>query len=214
MGSARLEWGGATLFEPCGIRKIPAIGESSRATASRLRRFHLDPRATCARVTVLQKPMATVTRLHINGRDAALQADGDRTLLSVLRDDLQLTGCKPGCGEGQCGACTVLVDGKPVRSCRTPAGSVGESNIRTIEGLEQDGGLHPVQQAFLDADALQCGYCTCGMVLSAVALLEEHPQPTDEQFLAAMDGNICRCGVYNNIRDAVKRASEILAKNP
>jgi aerobic-type carbon monoxide dehydrogenase small subunit (CoxS/CutS family) len=158
--------------------------------------------------------MATVTRIHINGRDAALQADGDRTLLSVLRDDLQLTGCKPGCGEGQCGACTVLVDGKPVRSCRTPAGSVGESKIRTIEGLEQDGGLHPVQQAFLDADALQCGYCTCGMVLSAVALLEEHPQPTDEQFLAAMDGNICRCGVYNNIRDAVKRASEILAKNP
>jgi aerobic-type carbon monoxide dehydrogenase small subunit (CoxS/CutS family) len=158
--------------------------------------------------------MATVTRLHINGRDAALQADGARTLLSVLRDDLQLTGCKPGCGEGQCGACTVLVDGKPVRSCRTPAGSVGESKIRTIEGLEQDGGLHPVQQAFLDADALQCGYCTCGMILSAVALLEEHPQPTDEQFLAAMDGNICRCGVYNNIRDAVKRASEILAKNP
>jgi aerobic-type carbon monoxide dehydrogenase small subunit (CoxS/CutS family) len=158
--------------------------------------------------------MATVTRLNVNGRELPLEADAERTLLSVLRDDLQLTGCKPGCGEGQCGACTVLVDGKPVRSCRTPAGSVGESKIRTIEGLEQDGGLHPVQQAFLDADALQCGYCTCGMVLSAVALLEEHPQPTDEQFLAAMDGNICRCGVYNNIRDAVKRASEILAKNP
>jgi aerobic-type carbon monoxide dehydrogenase small subunit (CoxS/CutS family) len=158
--------------------------------------------------------MPKIKQLHVNGARRTVAADSRRTLLSVLRDDLQLTGCKPGCGEGQCGACTVLVDGKPVRSCRTPAGSVGESKIRTIEGLEQDGGLHPVQQAFLDADALQCGYCTCGMVLSAVALLEEHPQPTDEQFLAAMDGNICRCGVYNNIRDAVKRASEILAKNP
>lgn len=158
--------------------------------------------------------MATVTRLHVNGRDLPLQADSDRTLLSVLREDLQLTGCKPGCGEGQCGACTVLVDDKPVRSCRTSAGSVAGAKLRTVEGLEQDGKLHPVQQAFLDADALQCGYCTCGMILSAVALLEEHPQPSEEQFLAAMDGNICRCGVYNNIRAAVKLASENLAKNP
>jgi aerobic-type carbon monoxide dehydrogenase small subunit (CoxS/CutS family) len=157
--------------------------------------------------------MATITRLNVNGRDAALQADGERILLSVLRDDLGLTGCKPGCGEGQCGACTVLVDGKPVRSCQMPAGSVGEAKIRTVEGLEKDGRLHPVQQAFLDADALQCGYCTCGMVMSAVALLEEHPRPSEEQFLAAMDGNICRCGVYNRIRDAVRIASETLAKN-
>lgn len=157
--------------------------------------------------------MATITRLNVNGRDAALQADGDRILLSVLRDDLGLTGCKPGCGEGQCGACTVLLDGKAVRSCQMPAGSVGEAKIRTVEGLEKEGRLHPVQQAFLDADALQCGYCTCGMVMSAVALLEEHPRPTEEQFLAAMDGNICRCGVYNRIRDAVRIASETLAKN-
>src|SRR5687767_15968 len=121
--------------------------------------------------------MATVTRLHVNGRDLPLLADSDRTLLSVLREDLQLTCCKPGCGEGQCGACTVLVDDKPVRSCRTSAGSVAGAKLRTVEGLEQDGKLHPVQQAFLDADALQCGYCTCGMILSAVALLEEHPQP-------------------------------------
>lgn len=162
----------------------------------------------------LLKPMATITRLHVNGRDAALEADGERILLSVLRDDLGLTGCKPGCGEGQCGACTVLVDGKPVRSCSMQAGAVGEGKIRTIEGLEQDGKLHPVQQAFLDADAMQCGYCTCGMILSAVALLEQHPNPSEEQFLAAMDGNICRCGVYNNIRNAVKRASETLATNP
>ncbi len=158
--------------------------------------------------------MATVTRLHVNGRELPLEADAERTLLSVLRDDLQLTGCKPGCGEGQCGACTVLVDDKPVRSCRMSAGSVAGAKLRTVEGLEQDGKLHPVQQAFLDADALQCGYCTCGMILSAVALLEEHPQPSEEQFLAAMDGNICRCGVYNNIRAAVKLASENLAKNP
>lgn len=157
--------------------------------------------------------MATITRLNVNGRDAALQADGERILLSVLRDELGLTGCKPGCGEGQCGACTVLLDGKAVRSCQMPAGSVGEAKIRTVEGLEKEGRLHPVQQAFLDADALQCGYCTCGMVMSAVALLEEHPRPTEEQFLAAMDGNICRCGVYNRIRDAVRIASETLAKN-
>lgn len=158
--------------------------------------------------------MATVTRLHVNGSERTLEADPERSLLSVLRDDLQLTGCKPGCGEGQCGACTVLVDGKPVRSCRTPAGSVGAARIRTVEGLEQDGKLHPVQQAFLDADALQCGYCTCGMIMSAISLLEAHPQPSDEQFLAAMDGNICRCGVYNNIRNAVKLASETLARDP
>jgi len=155
--------------------------------------------------------MAIVTTLHINGRDLSLKADADRTLLSVLRDDLVLTGCKPGCGEGQCGACTVLFDGKPVRSCSVKAGAVADGKIRTIEGLEKDGKLHPVQQAFLDADALQCGYCTCGMILSAVALLEEHPQPDEAQFLAAMDGNICRCGVYNNIRSAVKSASETLA---
>ena len=157
--------------------------------------------------------MATITRLHVNGRDTALQADGERLLLSVLRDDLALTGCKPGCGEGQCGACTVLIDGKAVRSCMIPAAAIGEAKIRTVEGLEKDGKLHPVQQAFLDADALQCGYCTCGMVMSAVALLEAHPRPSDEQFLAAMDGNICRCGVYNRIRDAVRIASETLAKN-
>jgi len=155
--------------------------------------------------------MATISLLHINGRDVPLQADGERPLLGILRDELGLTGCKAGCGEGQCGACTVLVDGSPVRSCMTPAGSVAERKIRTIEGLAENDTLHPVQQAFLDADALQCGYCTCGMVLSAVALLEKHPEPTEAQFHEAMNGNICRCGVYNRIRDAVKRASATLA---
>lgn len=155
--------------------------------------------------------MATISRLHVNGRDLPLQADGERSLLGILREELGLTGCKSGCGEGQCGACTVLVDGKPVRSCITPVGSVAEAKIRTIEGLAEKDALHPVQQAFLDVDALQCGYCTCGMILSAVALLEKHPQPTEAQFLEAMNGNLCRCGVYNRIRDAVKRASETLA---
>lgn len=155
--------------------------------------------------------MATISRLHVNGRDIPLQADGERSLLGILREELGYTGCKAGCGEGQCGACTVLVDGTPVRSCITLAGSVADAKIRTIEGLAEGEKLHPVQQAFLDADALQCGYCTCGMILSAVALLEKHPQPTEAQFLEAMNGNLCRCGVYNRIRDAVKRASEILA---
>ncbi len=155
--------------------------------------------------------MAMISRLHVNGREVPLQADGDRTLLELLRDALGLTGCKYGCGEGQCGSCTVLVDDRPVRSCITKAGTVADSKIRTVEGLEENGKLHPVQQAFLDADALQCGYCTCGMVMAAVALLEKHPQPTEEQFLAAMNGQICRCGVYNNIRAAVKRAAETLA---
>jgi aerobic-type carbon monoxide dehydrogenase small subunit (CoxS/CutS family) len=155
--------------------------------------------------------MATVSRLHVNGREVALQSDGDRPLLEVLRDDLRLTGCKYGCGEGQCGACTVLIDDRPVRSCLTTAEKAASGKIRTVEGLESDGVLHPVQQAFLDEDALQCGYCTCGMILAAVALLEKHPQPTDEQFHAAMNGQICRCGCYNNIRAAVKRAAATLS---
>jgi len=157
--------------------------------------------------------MATISRLHVNGRDVPLPTpvDGERSLLGILREELGLTGCKAGCGESQCGACTVLVNGKPVRSCITPAGSVTEGKIRTIEGLAEKDTLHPVQQAFLDADALQCGYCSCGMILSAVALLEKHPRPTEEQFLEGMNGNLCRCGVYNRIRDAVKKASETLA---
>lgn len=130
--------------------------------------------------------------------------------MSVLRDDLGLTGCKYGCGEGQCGACTVLINGKAVRSCMQTMGGVGGGKVRTIEDLAKDGKLHPVQQAFLDAEAFQCGYCTCGMILSAVALLEEHPEPNEEQIVAGMDGNICRCGGYNNIREAIRKASETL----
>src|SRR5580704_14318033 len=115
--------------------------------------------------------MATVNELHVNGKDLKINADGERTLLSVLRDDLALTGTKYGCGEGQCGACTVLVDGVPKRSCLTAVGEIGNGKIATIESLDQGGPLHPLQQAFLDQGALQCGYCTSGMIMSGVALL-------------------------------------------
>ncbi|MES2474919.1 MAG: (2Fe-2S)-binding protein [Verrucomicrobiota bacterium] len=149
-------------------------------------------------------------KIHLNGRETAVDAAPERPLLSVLRDDLGLTGCKYGCGEGQCGACTVLIDGKAVRSCRETLGEVGTRKVRTIESLAENGRLHPVQQAFLDADAFQCGYCTCGMILAAVSLLAEHPDPTDEQIVAGMNGNICRCGGYNNIREAIRKASATL----
>ncbi|MES2921070.1 MAG: (2Fe-2S)-binding protein [Verrucomicrobiota bacterium] len=150
------------------------------------------------------------SKIHVNGREVTVDADPGQPLLGVLRDDLELTGCKYGCGEGQCGACTVLIDGKATRSCSETLGGVGTRKVRTIEGLAENGRLHPVQQAFLDADAFQCGYCTCGMILAAVSLLSEHPDPTEEQIVAGMNGNICRCGGYNNIRQAIRKASETL----
>lgn len=152
--------------------------------------------------------MPVVTELHVNGVQHSLNADGDRPLLSVLRDDLGLTGTKFGCGEGQCGACTVHVDGVPIRSCHTPVGSIGPQRITTIEGLERDGRLHPLQQAFLDAGAMQCAYCTSGMIMSGVVLLAKNPNPTDEEIVRFMDGNICRCGVYPRILDAIRRAAK------
>ena len=151
--------------------------------------------------------MPKVTELRINGRTYALQADADESLLSVLRDRLGLTGSKYGCGEGQCGACTVLIDGNPRRSCITKVGAVGAKSITTIEGLEKNGRLHPVQQAFLDAEALQCGYCTSGMILTAAALLESQPNPSEDQIRHFMQGNICRCGTYPRIVEAIQRAA-------
>src|SRR5205823_3226367 len=124
------------------------------------------------------KAMPTIKELHVNGLRRVLDADAERTLLSVLRDDLDLTGSKYGCGEGRCGACTVLIDGQPTRSCVTRVGAAAGKQIRTIEGLAQDGKLHPVQEAFLQAGAMQCGYCTPGMILSAVGLLTNDPQPS------------------------------------
>jgi len=152
--------------------------------------------------------MPRVSELHINGQTRRLDADGDRTLLSVLRDDLALTGCKYGCGEGQCGACTVLIDGRPARSCTTTAAEVGTSEITTIESLERDGRLHPVQEAFLRADAMQCGYCTGGMIMAAVALLEKNSAPTEPEIVRAMNGHLCRCGTYRRIIAAIQDAAK------
>lgn len=148
-----------------------------------------------------------VSSLHINGTGRRCDADADRSLLSVLRDDLALTGTKYGCGEGQCGACTVLVDGVPVRSCMTPCGTIGPQKITTVEGLEQNGKLHPLQQALLDVGAFQCAYCASGIIMSGVALLAKNPQPTDAEIVRFMDGNICRCGAYGRIVEAIKLAA-------
>lgn len=154
--------------------------------------------------------MPPVTTLHINGTALSCNAAADRTLLSVLRDDLALTGAKYGCGEGQCGACTVLVDGVPVRSCLTPVGTLGTQKITTVEGLEKNGQLHPLQQAFLQHECFQCGYCTSGMLMSGVALLAKNPTPTVDEIVAALDGNICRCGVYSQIIAAVQTAARTM----
>jgi aerobic-type carbon monoxide dehydrogenase small subunit (CoxS/CutS family) len=125
----------------------------------------------------------------------------------VLRDELELTGTKYGCGEGQCGACTVLIDGAPVRSCMTRVSAVAGKDITTIEGLEQNGKLHPLQEAFIEADALQCGYCTPGMILSSAALLKKTPQPSEPEIRRALQGNVCRCGTYPRIVLAVQMAA-------
>jgi isoquinoline 1-oxidoreductase alpha subunit len=127
----------------------------------------------------------------------------------VLRDELDLTGAKYGCGEGQCGACTVLIDGQPVRSCITEAGAVAGKQITTIEGLEQNERLHPLQEAFTEAGAMQCGYCTAGMLMSAAGLLKKNPAPTEAEILHAMQGNICRCGTYTRIVAAIRRAADV-----
>lgn len=145
--------------------------------------------------------------LNINGKNHTVDAPQDETLLSVLRNRLDLTGTKYGCGEGQCGACTVLMDGAPTRSCSIPAAAAAGTKITTIEGLDQSGHLTPVQDAFLKEGAFQCGYCTSGMIMSATALLRDNHAPTDEQILTAMNGNVCRCGTYPRILAAIKRAS-------
>jgi aerobic-type carbon monoxide dehydrogenase small subunit (CoxS/CutS family) len=154
--------------------------------------------------------MPTVKELHVNGAKRPVDADAERTLLSVLRDDLDLTGCKYGCGEGRCGACTVLVDGQPIRSCNTRVDTVQDKPIRTIEGLARDGKLHPLQEAFLQHDALQCGFCTCGMILSALGLLTKDAEPSREDIARALNGNICRCGAYPRIVVAVEQAAKVM----
>jgi nicotinate dehydrogenase subunit A len=147
--------------------------------------------------------MSTVTTFTLNGAKVSVKADPSRMLAYVLRGDLGLTGTKVGCGAGQCGTCTVLLDGEAVRSCSTPLATVAGREVTTIEGLEHKGLLHPLQEAFLAHQAFQCGYCTPGMILNACALLLKTPRPTRAQAALAMDGNLCRCGTHGRILDAV-----------
>ena len=147
-------------------------------------------------------------KLDVNGTVREVAATPDMPLLWALRDLLGLTGTKYGCGMAQCGACTVHLDGKPVRACVTPVSSVGGRKITTIEGISNDGS-HPVQRAWAEADVVQCGYCQSGQIMTAVALLDKNPEPTDADIDAAMSGNICRCGTYQRIRVAVRRAAEL-----
>ena len=154
--------------------------------------------------------MSKVTRLFVNGSPHTIDADESNSLLGVLRDQLDLTGSKYGCGEGQCGACTVLVDGNWRRSCITRIGPVAQSAITTIEGLATGDRLHPLQQAFLDEGAMQCAYCTPGMIMTAVALLNQSPNPSATEIAQFMEGNVCRCGTYPRIISAIAKAAKAL----
>ncbi len=153
----------------------------------------------------------TIVRVEVNGVAREVDADRDRTLLWVLREDLELPGTKYGCGEGQCGACTVLVDGVPRRSCITSLTAVAGRRVTTIEGLEKNGSLHPLQQAFLDQDAMQCGYCTAGMIVAGAGLLATDPNPSERAIIRHMDGNVCRCGTYRRIVAAIKQAAAVMS---
>jgi nicotinate dehydrogenase subunit A len=146
--------------------------------------------------------------IMVNSVHHRIDAEPERTLLTALRDELDLTGSKYGCGEGQCGACTVMIDGLAARSCQTRVGAVEGRRITTIEGLEEHGRLHPLQEAFLEAGAMQCGYCTPGMIISGVVLLAKNSNPVDADILLAMQGNVCRCGAYPRIVAAVKLAAQ------
>jgi carbon-monoxide dehydrogenase small subunit len=156
--------------------------------------------------------MDVTVKLTVNGQPKSVTTDSERPLLDVLREDLGLTGVKYACGEGRCGACSVLVDGKRVRSCVTPVSRVDNKSIVTIEGLAADDALHPVQEAFIEEGAVQCGYCTGGMILTAAALLEEKADPTDDEIVEGMNGNICRCNGYPKIVNAVRRAAEKMSR--
>lgn len=151
--------------------------------------------------------MAVTVSFTVNGRRRTVTTDPQRPLLDVVREDLGLTGTKYGCGEGVCGACTVLMDGKPIRSCITPIATVEGKSLTTIEGLAEGDRLHAVQEAFAEDGVLQCGYCAPGMILTAAALLRDNPRPTDQQIVAALNGNICRCCTYPTIVAAVQSAA-------
>ena len=172
---------------------LEALGEAARV------------RIIGIKLTAVSMPSIT---LIVNGVEHKTECASGESLLSVLRNRLGLTGTKYGCGEGQCGACTVLVRGKATRSCRTPADSVAGQKILTIEGLAATGHIHPLQQAFLDEEAFQCGYCTSGMIMSAYSVLLAHPHPSAEEIIQYMDGNVCRCGTYPRIMAAIRRAAQ------
>jgi len=146
----------------------------------------------------------------LNGKEVSVTTDPDRMLLWVLRTDLGLTGTKFGCGEGQCGACTVILGNRAVRSCITPMGIVKGKEVTTIEGLEQNGKLHPIQEAFVKHDALQCGFCTSGMILNAYGLLLKNPSPTRQQIIDGMEYNLCRCGAHVRIIRAIEEAAQVM----
>src|SRR5689334_14601483 len=154
--------------------------------------------------------MAKPIGLEINGKRYTVQCEPDTPLLSALRDELGLTGAKYGCGEGQCGTCTVLLGTTPRRSCQIPVSAAVGKPVTTIEGLEKDGRLHPVQQAFIDAGAFQCAYCTPGMIMSSVGLLQRNPHPSSADIVQFLQGNICRCGTHPRIVDAVQQAAKAM----
>jgi len=154
--------------------------------------------------------MEETIRFTLNKEEVELVTDPNQILLWVLRNHFGLTGTKFGCGIGFCGACTVLIDNEPVRSCMMPVSEVAGKRVVTIEGLEADGKLHPLQQAFIDHDALQCGYCTSGMIITAVGLLERNPSPTRDEIISGMEDNLCRCGAHTRIIDAVEEASNVM----
>jgi aerobic-type carbon monoxide dehydrogenase small subunit (CoxS/CutS family) len=156
--------------------------------------------------------MKETIRFEINGRPVSLDVDSDRMLLWILRDELGLTGTKYGCGEGICGACTVLVDGEAVRSCQYPMKDVRTKKVTTIEGLAVDGRLHPLQEAFVRHNVMQCGFCTSGMIISAHGLLRKNPQPTREEIIQSMEDNLCRCGGYVRIIQAIETAAREMKK--
>jgi len=154
--------------------------------------------------------MSEVVRFVLNGKPTALAVDSDCMLLWVLRSDLGVTGTKYGCGAGQCGACTVLVDDVAVRSCVTPVKRVQGKSVMTIEGLVQNGNLHPLQKAFMENDALQCGFCTPGMILTAYSLLRRNPRPSEAEIREGMEGNLCRCGAHKRIIEAIQAAAKAM----
>jgi aerobic-type carbon monoxide dehydrogenase small subunit (CoxS/CutS family) len=157
--------------------------------------------------------MAMPIEIEVNGKRYPVHYPPDTPLLSVLRDELRLTGTKYGCGEGQCGACTVLLGGAPRRSCQIPVSAAAGKPVTTIEGLEKDGRLHPVQQAFLDAGAFQCAYCTSGMIMSSVGLLQSNANPTQAEVVQFLQGNVCRCGTHSRVMEAVRHAAKMMQEH-